>query len=112
MSTQKRDPIIDRYVTTDIPILDIVIHTSSPHHHQLSKAIRMMQESLLGKRLARDAIKTAQNVPQEKSDPELMLLMLAGWAELSVRIGRLSEAETIIHRAKSIISENTHPTIN
>ena len=110
MDEQKRDPIIDRYITTDIPILDIVIHTSSPHH-QLTKAIRMMQESLLGKRLARDAIKIAQNIPQKDSDPELMLLMLAGWAELSVRIGRLSEAETIIHRAKSIITENIHPAI-
>ena len=110
METYRHDPIVDRYVTTDIPILDITIHTSSPQP-ELSRAIRMMQESLLGKRLARDAIKAAEKISPKGSDPELMLLMLAGWSELYIRIGHLSEAEAVIQRAKSIGSEQIHPTI-
>ncbi len=110
MKSKQRDPIVDRYITTDIPILDIATHTTSPQK-ELRKAVRMMQESLLGKRLARDAIKTAENIDQKDSDPELMLLMLTSWAELSVRIDRLSEAEAIIHRAKSVITDTTHPAI-
>lgn len=111
METKKHNAITERYITTDIPLLDIIILTTFPNSN-LTKAIRITQESLHGKRLARDAIKIAQNIPAQSSDPDLMLLMLAGWAELSVRIDRLSEAEAIIHRAKNIISEKTPPAIH
>ena len=110
MEEYRHDPIVDRYVTTDIPIRDITIHTSSPQP-DLNRAIRMIQECLLGKRLARDAIKAAENISPKGADPELMLLMLAGWSELYIRINRLSEAEAVLQRAKSIDSEHIHPAI-
>jgi DNA-binding NtrC family response regulator len=70
-----------------------------------------IHECLNGKRLARDAVKMAESVPIKGTDPELMALMLSGWALLSCRIGRPSAAVALIQRAKVLASDETHPEI-
>ena len=100
---------MDRYVTTDLSLLDIARDSSSKH--PLVNALLLIQESLQGKRLARDAIAAARDVQIKGSDPELMILMLSSWAELSNNLGRPSETEALIHRAKAMISDSTHPLV-
>jgi len=104
------NPIVDRYVTTDLPLLAILQNTPELRSPMV-QALLHIQECLAGRRLARDAMSTAQAAPLKGADPELLALMLSSWAELSCRIGRPSEAQVLLHRARALISENTHPEI-
>ena len=49
--TRRLNPIVDRYVTTDLPLLDIA-RLAPTRSHPLVKALVLMQESLTGNRLA------------------------------------------------------------
>ncbi len=75
------------------------------------QSLLKVQETLNGKRPASDALSAIRSTPITNVDPEFLLLMLAGWAQLSCRIGRPSEAETLLHRAKQLISDATHHDI-
>ena len=107
---RRLNPIVDRYVTTDLPLLDIA-RLAPTRQHPLVKALVLTQECLTGSRLARDAISASEAVPLKGSDPELMTLLLASWAELCIRIGRPSDSEALLHRARGLINEASHPAI-
>ncbi len=108
---KRRDPIVGRFVTTDVPLLH-VLKTGAPGlSSPVAQALQGILECLQGQRLAMDAIQAAQQAPLKDSDPELLILMLAAWAELSCRIGRPTESQAFLHRARSLFSDRTHPEI-
>jgi DNA-binding NtrC family response regulator len=108
---QKRShPLVDRYVTSDIPVQSLIQNTATVPS-PVADALLALEQSLEGKRLARDAIELAQGIRIKGSDPELLGLMLSSWAELSCRIGRPSEAEALVHRAKALVADDTHPEV-
>jgi DNA-binding NtrC family response regulator len=102
--------VVDRFVTTDLPLLDIIKSTAAPDSSVTTAALAM-EESLAGRRLARDAIRLAQVVPVKDSDPELMILLLAAWAALNCRIGRPADAEALLHQARGMVADGTHPEV-
>ena len=110
LTTQRTDPIVERYVTTDQPVAIILESVPEPRS-MIVQALLYIHECLDGKRLARQAIDLAQAVPLKGWDPELLVLFLASWAELSCRIGRPTAAESLLHQAKSLITGQTHPEI-
>lgn len=110
LSSQRSDPIADRYVTTDIPLLQI-LHGAPNQENPIIKALIMLRECLEGQRLAKESIETAESVPLSGADPEMRILMLSNWAELACRIKRPSEAEAILHQANNLITSKTHPEI-
>jgi len=110
LSKPRADAFVDRYVTSDLPLRDIAeseTDASSP----AATALLLIEDCLGGRRLARDALQVAERVPIKGTDPELLVLTLSRWAELSCRIGRPSEARALIHRAMALVSEDTHPEI-
>lgn len=110
IQNKRTHPLVDRYVTTDISTSDLILNTATTSS-TVGDALLALEQSLGGKRLARDAIELAQGVRIKGSDPELLCLMLSSWAELSCRIGRPSEAEALVHRAKALIADETHPEV-
>lgn len=106
----RSNPIVERYITTDLGLRTIIQNTPEPRS-PAAQSLLYIEECLKGKRLAKAAIRAAQAVPINGSDPELLVLMLSSWAELSCRIGRPSEAEALMRRAKVLISDITHPEI-
>jgi len=106
---RRTNPIVDRYVTTDLPVLDFA--RSVPSGGPLLDALVRIHECLQGKRLAKDAIAAAHAVPVKGSDPELLILMLGAWAELSSRIGRPSETEALVQQARTLLGPATHPAV-
>jgi DNA-binding NtrC family response regulator len=110
ISDKRSDALVDRYVTSDHPLADILRNTAATPS-PLARAVRALEDSLEGKRLARDAIRLAQVIQIKDTDPELLLLMLSSWAELSCRIGRPTEAASLIHRAHGMVSEHIHPEV-
>ena len=110
ISDKRSDPLVDRYVTSDHPLADILRNTAATPT-PVARATRALEDSLEGKRLARDAIRLAQVISIEDSDHELLLLMLSSWAELSCRIGRPTEAAALVHRAHGMVSEHIHPEV-
>ena len=110
MDEKRSHPLVDRYVTSDIPVR-VLLQNTATVPSAVADALLALEQSLEGKRLARDAIELAQGVRIKGSDPELLGLMLSSWAELSCRIGRPSEAEALVHRAKALVAENTHPEV-
>ncbi|MBT3191137.1 MAG: sigma 54-interacting transcriptional regulator [Verrucomicrobia bacterium] len=104
------NPLVDRYVTTDIPLAEI-IRNSPTVDNPCTKALLLIAECLAGKRLAKEAIAAAESAPIQSADAETRTLLLCEWAELSCRIGRPSEAQTLLHQAKAQITEKTHPVI-
>jgi len=110
LQSTRTDPIVDRYVTTDQPV-SIILETVPEPRSMLLQALLYIHECLDGKRLARQAIDLAQAVPLKGWDPELLILFLSAWAELSCRIGRPTAAESLLHQAKSFISGQTHPEV-
>jgi DNA-binding NtrC family response regulator len=108
---QKRDnPLVDLYVTTDYQ-LETILKNAPESKTGTGKALLYIQESLAGKRLPTEALEAAQAAPIKRSNPELLILMLAGWAELACRVGRTSEAEALLERANVLISTRTHPVV-
>jgi len=109
--SRRFNPVVDRFVTTDLPLQEIIAGTASPPLPPILTALVMLCDCLDGRRLARDAIGAAESVPIKGQDPELTILLLARWAELACRISRPSEAETLLHHARTLFTENTHPEI-
>jgi len=108
LTSRRADPLVDRYVTTDLPLLQILHRAPNPDN-PIVKALTMLRECLEGQRLAKDAIEAAQSVPLADTDPEMRILMLSNWAELACRIRRPSEAEALLHQVKSLVTAKTHP---
>ena len=109
--SRRFNPVVDRFVTTDLPLQEIIAGTASAPLPPVLAALVMLCDCLDGRRLARDAIGAAEGVPIKGQDPELTILLLARWAELACRISRPSEAEVLLHHARTLFSENTHPEI-
>ncbi|MFW5871156.1 MAG: sigma 54-interacting transcriptional regulator [Verrucomicrobiota bacterium] len=99
-------PVVLRYVGSDLPLEQIIRTTSRPRD-TLLRALLLIEECLSGKRLAKDAITAAKAVPIRGSDPELLVLLLSGWATLEQRIAHQSQADALLHRATALLSENT-----
>ena len=104
------NPLIDRYVTTDIPLHEVIRNTPTVDN-PCTRALLLLAECLAGKRLAKDAIAAAEAAPIQSTDAETRTLLLCQWAELSCRIGRPSEARTLLHQARAQLSDKTHPVI-
>lgn len=110
MDQRRHNQIVDRYVTTDLPLTAIL--ADAPHPLQpVAQALLAIEECLNGKKLAKDAIRIAEAVDLKHCDPEMLLLMLCSWAELSGRLSRINEAETLLHRIRALVTRNTHPVI-
>ena len=110
LKRQRKNQLVEQYVTTDMPLTSILADGPEPRI-PVVRSLLAVQECLHGRRLARDALQAVQAVPMKGSDPELLVLMLASWAELSCRIARPADAEALIHRARTLISEDTHPEV-
>jgi DNA-binding NtrC family response regulator len=108
--TRRINPLVDRYVTTDLPLEEIIRNTPTVDN-PCTKALLLIAECLAGERLAKDAIAAAEAAPIQTADSETRTLLLCEWAELSCRIGRPTEARTLLHQAKAQITERTHPVI-
>jgi DNA-binding NtrC family response regulator len=102
--------VVQQYVTTDAP-LSAILNNTPESRDPLLVSLRHLQECLDGKRLARDAVKSAQAVPIQGSDPDLMILMLSAWAELSCRIGQPASASVLVQQARSLLSDQSPPEI-
>ena len=62
---QKRShPLVDRYVTSDIPLQSLIQNTATVPSPG-ADALLALEQSLEGKRLARDAIELAQGIRRE-----------------------------------------------
>ena len=110
MEQRRHNPLVDRYVTTDLSLTAIL--ADAPHPlPPVVQALYAIEECLNGKRLAKDALRIAESVDLKHCDPELLLLMLCSWAELSGRLSRINEAETLLHRIRALVSPTTHPVI-
>lgn len=110
IDSRRLNPVVDRFATTDLPLGVIIDATPKPHAKQI-KALQLLQDCLDGRRLAKDAINAARAVDIKGIDPEMLILMLSRWSEVACRIGRPSEAEALIHQARTLSSDSTHPEI-
>ncbi len=110
LTDKRNDPVVDLYVTTDISLQEIFQQVPKSVN-PTAKALRRLDHCLAGQGLAREAIAAAEAVPLKGSDPELLVLMLAYWAELSCRMGRPAESDAIIHRARGLLSDQIHPEV-
>jgi hypothetical protein len=102
---------VDRFATTDLPLQTIIATVGPTPLTPILTALMLLCDCLDGHRLARDAIEAAEAVPMKGQDPELTILFLARWAELACRISRPSEAEALLHHARSLLTDQTHPEI-
>ena len=66
-----------------------------------------IQECLAGKKLAKTALQSAREMDMAAAEPSILVLTLTAWAELSSRINQKSEAQALVHRAESMISDNS-----
>ena len=103
-------PLVQRYISTD-QRLELILENMPVPREPVVQALFYLQQCLNRKRLARHAIPAADAAPIEGVDPELLVLMLSSWAELSCRINRPADARTLIHRAQALVSEETLPEI-
>lgn len=110
MVLYRMHPVIERFVMSDLPVQDI-INMLEPIPSPPLVALTMLSDCLDGRRLARDAIRAAKETPLKDQDPEITILLLARWAELSARLSNLSEAQTLLHQARALMSDGTHPEI-
>jgi len=108
--SRRVNPLVDRYVTTDLPLQTIIRNTPTIDN-PCTRALLLISECLAGERLAKEAIVAAESAPIQSADAEMRTLLLSQWAELSCRIGRPSEAQTLLHQAKAQITDSTHPVI-
>jgi DNA-binding NtrC family response regulator len=105
---KRRNPIVGRFVTTDTPLIEILRKMPAAMLDGTALALLGILECLHGQRLAREAIESAQQVSVKDADHEILTLMLAAWAEICCRIGRPSEGEAFLQRARSLVSDRTH----
>jgi len=105
------NPVVDRFVTTDLALQAIIVQTAPSPPPPIQNAISLLSDCLDGRLLARDAIQAAKAIPLKGQDPELAILLLSRWAELAARLSNPSEAETLLHQARALFSEKTHPEI-
>jgi DNA-binding NtrC family response regulator len=105
------NPVVDRFVTTDLALQAIIAQTSPSPPPPIQNAISLLSDCLDGRLLARDAIQAAKEIPLKGQDPELAILLLSRWAELAARLSNPSEAETLLHQARALFSGKTHPEI-
>jgi DNA-binding NtrC family response regulator len=89
----------------------VILQESTRPRSLLEEALLQLHDCLEGRRLAKDTVEMAQAVPLSGWDPELLILFLSNWAELSCRIGRPSIAQALIHRARSLFTDATHPEV-
>jgi len=105
------NPVVDRFATTDLPLQEVIAAVGPAPLPPILTALLLLCDCLDGRRLARDAIEAAEAVAMKGQDPELTILLLARWAELACRISRPSEAEALLHHARSLFTDQTHPEI-
>ena len=103
-------PVVQQLVTTSEP-LPAILRRAKDAASPLCGALLALQECLSRQRLARQAIEAARAVPMAEADPDLLILMLSSWAELSCRLTRPSEAQTLLQRAQAMLSSQTAPEI-
>jgi len=104
--TPTKSGVVRVYTTTDTPLLQI-LRTTDLKEDPVLHAMSYVEECLSGTRLARDAIRAAKSAPMAGSDPDLVILLLCRWAELSCRIAQSNEAVALIQRANALLSETT-----
>lgn len=102
--------VVSAYVSTDTDLTSIIRNSHAPDS-PLLQAVSSLQESLAGRRLARDAIMSANSVQVEGSDADVLLIMLTSWADLSLRITRPAQSEALVQRARSLVTQDTPPEI-
>jgi len=110
LKRKRQNRLVEQYVTTDASLTTILAESPKPRS-PVVQSLLAVQECLHGRRLAREALRAAEEVPMKGSDPELLVLMLASWAELSCRIARPADAEALIHRARTLVSDDTHSEV-
>ncbi len=64
--SRRINPLIDRYVTTDLPLLDIIRKTPTIDN-PCTQALLLIAECLAGERLAKDWIAAAEAAPEARS---------------------------------------------
>ena len=84
-----------------IRILDGVDRSES----SVVDAYANIQECLAGKKLAKTALASAREMDMAAAESSILVLTLTAWAELSSRINQKSEAQALVHRAESMISD-------
>ncbi len=110
LTRPRHNPVVDLYVTTDLP-LSLIFEQAPKTVDPVARALRRLDACLAGTGMAKEAIEAAGKAPLKGSDPELLVLMLGHWAELSCRMGRPSECEALLHRARALLNTETHPEI-
>jgi DNA-binding NtrC family response regulator len=110
LKSRRLNPVVDRFVTTDLPIQEIATISGTPDSPML-RALVMMANCLDGQVLARDAMVAARGVALKGADPELTVLMLSRWAELACRFSQPTEAEAILHQIRTFLPDTPHPEI-
>jgi DNA-binding NtrC family response regulator len=107
---RRMNPVVDRYITTDVPMGVLVQATPVPRS-PLMDAILAIHDCLEGRLLAKEAIDRAAAVNIHSADPELLILFVSSWAELECRMAMPSEAAALIHKGRSLADDSVHPEI-
>jgi transcriptional regulator with PAS, ATPase and Fis domain len=102
--------IIKQYCNTDEPLMSILQRVPQPYPRPV-RALLYLEESLERKRLAKDAIEAVEAVTIEEAGADVFILILSDWAELMCTIMQPRDAEALVHRAKSVVSDSTLPEI-
>lgn len=112
---RKLDDVVEAYVSSDSDLRAILQH-SGANRDPITSAMALLCEFSGGNQSANGAFLEAKNVDIHGYDTDLCLLFLISWAHASVLQAnsiraKLSEAWTLIHRAKAMISSQTPPEI-
>lgn len=110
LSDMRRNAAVDRYVTTDLPLQTILRDTKSLQS-PLASSLLALLDALAGRAPSTEVLKAVRTTSFREADPELLILFLSSWAELSCRTGNTSEAEQLLRRARLLFSPITHPEI-
>jgi DNA-binding NtrC family response regulator len=102
--------LLSSYSATDQPLNRLIRAFPKPRPPIL-QAMLYMEECIQGRRLAKHAIDAARLVSTQGADTELLLLLLAAWAQVSCRIGRPSEAAALVERARPLLSGAVRPEV-
>lgn len=110
LADRRANPTVDRYVTTDLP-LQTILRRATSLKSPLASSLLALLDGLAGRAPSTEVLKAARATSFQGSDPELMVLFLSSWAELSCRTGNTPEAEQLLRRARLLFSATTHPEI-